>query len=375
MRAGVVPALGDGSRAVVFRPGGSPLAALRAKLAQLGVRVDDLRSEGDAGEVASRVHALARARDETLVLLVDQFVETFTLARDARERAVFCAWLAGVAASAQAPVRVVLTLRDDFLAKAQQEGAFEGRLEQTLVLLATPGPAALRRILVEPARRAGFTFESEELVGEMVRAVEGRPGALALLSFAASKLWDQRDIDSKDLRVGAYEAMGGVTGALAQHGEWVLEQMTPKQRTLVRDAFRRLVTAEGTRRHFDGPRRTPDRPRAAIRPRASSSERLRGRPTPRRRQGDDGAEHVEVIHEALLAAWPRIAQWQAEDAAGQRFRDEIRSAAQQWESRRRPRGLLWRDAHRRGLPPVAARTIPVASTKSEEAFRARRASP
>ena len=341
VRAGVAPALGEAFHAIVFRPGAAPLAALRVRLQQLGVGTEDLSAARDAPEVAARLHAAARARDETVVLFVDQFEETFTLARDGHERAVFCAWLMGLAVAGSDAARVVLTLRDDFLAKVQQESAFEQRLAPALEILATPGAAALRRILVEPARRAGFAFESEALVDEMVRAVEGRPGALALLSFAASKLWERRDLETRTLGAAAYEAMGGVTGALAQHGETVLERLTPTLRTLVRELFRRLVTAEGTRattRHDEllAVLGGDEQARVVV-------ERLVSARLLVVAEGDDGVEYIEVIHEALLSAWPRILEWQREDAAGNRFRDQVRTAAKQWEARGRPRGLLWRD--------------------------------
>ncbi len=341
VRAGVLPCLNETFHAVVFRPGAAPLTAFRAKLAQLGVSVDDMDSSGDAGEVARRLHAALRDRDETLVLCVDQFEECFTLPRDRHERAVFCAWLARVAERTADPVRVVLTLRDDFLAQAQQETAFDERLERSLVLLATPAASALRRIIVEPAQQAGFSFESDALVDEMVHAVEGRAGALALLSFAASKLWEQRSVETRTLGAAAYHAMGGVAGALAQHGEAVLEGMTASQRSLVREACRRLVTSEGTRaatRH--------DELVAALGGDASARvviERLVAARLLVVAEGDDGREHIEIIHEALVSAWPRIVEWRREDADGHRVRDQIRTAAQQWEAQRRPRGLLWRD--------------------------------
>ncbi|HWO26389.1 MAG TPA: WD40 repeat domain-containing protein, partial [Kofleriaceae bacterium] len=52
---------------------------------------------------------------------------------------------------------------------------------------------------------------------------------------------------------------------------------------------------------------------------------------------------VEIIHEALLAAWPRVQGWIHEDAASARMRDQLRVAARQWDERERARGLLWRD--------------------------------
>jgi WD40 repeat protein/tRNA A-37 threonylcarbamoyl transferase component Bud32 len=365
LRAGLVPSLGESFHAIVLRPGARPLGALRAKLARFGIRTEDLTREEDAGEVAVRVHTAAAARDETIVLAIDQFEEAFTLGHDRDERAAFCSWLSRIAASPSDPARVVLTLRDDYLAQLQGESGFERRLTHALELLTTPDEAALRRILVEPARRAGFTFENDALVDQMVHAVKGRPGALALLSFAASKLWEQRAVESHALTAAAYESMGGVAGALAQHGEAVLEQMGPKQRMLVREAFRRLVTAEGTRastRHDEllAVLGGDEAAREVV-------ERLVDSRLLLIAEGEDGANYVEVIHEALLSAWPRLVEWQREDAARNRFRDRVRVAAQQWAAHGRPRGLLWRDElvedYRRWRLQH-----PGALTASEEAF-------
>ncbi len=113
VRAGVVPALGERFHAIVLRPGTAPLAALPAKIAQLGLPAEDPATYSHAATHAARVHAVARARDETLVFVVDQFEETFTVARP-DERGLFCACLAALATSASDPARVVLTLRDDF---------------------------------------------------------------------------------------------------------------------------------------------------------------------------------------------------------------------------------------------------------------------
>src|SRR5439155_16915324 len=59
-------------------------------------------------------------------------------------------------------------------------------------------------------------------------------------------------------------------------------------------------------------------------------------------EGEGKTDWLEVIHEALLGAWPRLVQWQREDAEGARLRDQLRSAARQWGERGKPKGLLWR---------------------------------
>src|SRR6185295_7240245 len=110
-----------------------------------------------------------------------QFEEVFTLCRDPAERAGFAEALAGAARSIDDPVRVAITLRDDFLVRAGELSALRDRLALGLTLLATPEPDDLVRVLVEPARRVGYRFDDAELPAAMVAAVAGRPGALALL--------------------------------------------------------------------------------------------------------------------------------------------------------------------------------------------------
>jgi WD40 repeat protein len=279
------------------------------------------------------------AADETLLIVVDQFEELFTLGADAAERARFAQAI--VEACARDRVRVVITLRDDFLVRAGELPALRDRLAQGLTLLATPASDDLLRIVTEPARRAGYDFDDKELPGRMVRAVAGQPGALALLSFTAAQLWELRDRHFKRLTRSAYDAIGGVEGALAAHADATLAACTTEEQRLVRDAFRHLVTAEGTRAVLtraeldDVLGRSPHAP-AVI-------ERLVGARLLVASEAAGGEDRVEIIHEALIAAWPRLVEWRRDDAEGARLRDQLRAAARQWADRGRPRGLLWRD--------------------------------
>src|SRR5262249_31120735 len=149
----------------------------------------------------------------------DQFEELFTLCLDGGEREQFAQRLVEFASSTEQQSRLIITLRDDFLVRAETLTAFRQRLARALLLLATPPAAELRRILIEPARRAGYDFDDAALPDEMVAAVAEQPGALALLSFTAACLWQQRDRQFRQLTRRTYVEMGGVGGALAQHAE------------------------------------------------------------------------------------------------------------------------------------------------------------
>ncbi len=337
VQAGVVPALPDAWKVVTVRPGPSPIAALATRLsAELGID-EGVTDPALLGELL-RMHG--RSTGKTLVLVVDQFEELFTLCQDAQQRLRYAEVLTQAARSAEDPVRVVLTLRDDFLLAAEQLASLRTRLSQSLQLLSTPVREDLLRIVIEPARRAGYDFEDRELPAQMVDDVVDLPGALALLSFCASRLWESRDRHFKQLRRRAYEVIGGVGGALAKHAETTLSELSVEEQRLVREAFRHLVTAEGTRAVLT---RRELHQLLGENPRADAViERLVGARLIVASEGEGGDERVEVIHEALLSAWPRLVGWRREDSEGARLRDQLRAAARQWEERGRPSSLLWR---------------------------------
>ena len=238
-------------------------------------------------------------------------------------------------------MRVILTLRDDFLVRAEQLPALRQRLAQGMELLTTPAAEDLERILLEPARRVGYHFDDETLVAEMVQAVADQPGALPLLSFTASRLWELRDVRFHTLTRRSYATLGGVGGALAHHAEDTLGKIVADDQPLVREIFRHLVTNEGTRAVLS---REEAMQLLGGGTRAEGVlERIVGSRLVVASEGDGGHERIEVAHEALINAWPRLVTWRREDAEVARLRDQLRSTARQWAERGKPQGLLWRD--------------------------------
>ena len=367
VQAGVVPALPRGWRTLTVRPGANPLATLSAQLARAGIEVG---APEDLARAPQRLgEALRAAGDVTggggVLLVVDQFEELFTLCGDATERALYADALAQAAATPEHPVRVILTLRDDFLVRAERLSALRDRLAQGLQLLATPAFDDLLRILIAPARQRGVEFADAKLPREMVDAVAEQPGALALLSFTASRLWQLRDRHFHQLSRRVYEAMGGVGGALATHAEETLAALSADEQRRAREAFRHLVTSEGTRavlrrdeliQLLGGDAHAEAVIERLVQARLLVSSEAAG-----------GADQIEVIHEALLGAWPRLVEWRREDADGVRLRDQLRAAARQWEERKRPSGLLWRDEALAEYRIWRAR-YPGAVTASEDQF-------
>jgi WD40 repeat protein/DNA-binding SARP family transcriptional activator len=304
VRAGVAAALGrDGRRVVVVTPGAHPGDALTV-----------LPEGGPAP-----------------VLVVDQCEEA--VARrcdDAGEAARFFAALA--AHAERAPL--VVALRADRLGELSAHSGFARLVEPGLYLLGAMGEDDLRAAIGGPARQAGLLLEPG-LVELLVQDVEGEAGALPLLSHALRTTWERRE--GRTLTVGGYRGTGGIRGAVAQSAEAVYDQVSPDRRPLVRDLFLRLVAP--------GPDGQPVRSRVPRRTVATDPahealvELFVGA---RLLTSDDGV--VQLAHEALARAWPRLRGWLDEDVEGQRILHHISGAADTWDAMGRPESELYRGA-------------------------------
>jgi len=339
VQAGVVPGLPDDWRVVILRPGPSPLVALAARMqnfADPSVVLAMLRDRPEGlGELLRK-----RSGPGVTLIVVDQLEEVFTLCDDPGERDRFVEALVRAARSPDDPVRVVLTLRDDFLIAAEALPALRTRLAPALHLLTSPGPDDLQRILVEPLRHAGYELDDPKLAGEVVEALRDTRSPLALLSFTGAELWDKRDRRFRQITRKAYASLGGVGGALAQHAEEMFARMVPEEQRLVREVFRHAVTADGTRAVLGS--EELDQVLGGGAYATTVIDKLVAARLFATAESATGGEQVEITHEALIEAWPRLVTWRREDAEGARLRGQLRTAARQWEERGRSPDLLWR---------------------------------
>jgi WD40 repeat protein len=343
VRAGVMAAAPEGWRCLWVSPGNRPFPAMvRALVPELSSDPETLQRLVGAETNDELVSAIGlwRRRHGEVLLIVDQFEELFTLnPGEVQER---FAVLLGQLASA-ADVHVLVSLRDDFLMRSQEQPPLRPILGELTALLPL-SVDSLRRALVEPAKARGYGFDDEALVGEMVESVEGARAALPLLAFAVSRLWEKRDREKKLLMRAAYEEIGGVAGALAQHAEATMDRIGTERQGIVREVFRNLVTAQGTRAVAEReellsafPERTAAEEvlRELVDARLVTSYELEGR------EGEPSHHRIEVVHESLLKAWPRLVRWQAQDEDGAVLRDQLKQAAHLWQEKRRTIDLLW----------------------------------
>ncbi|MFH0903250.1 MAG: hypothetical protein V2A73_21685, partial [Pseudomonadota bacterium] len=379
VQAGVVPRLREqGSwEVLVVRPGSDPFGALAARLE--GGESGRSASSTDAKEEASNLRhqfadlvarkmtltevlqrldggvaprlrdspqqlnvmlgELAERTNSRVLLLVDQIEETYTLVSSEQQRSRFLQAVCGAADDPHGPVRVVFTVRDDFLGRLAESGEIEAALRQVTVLR-RPGPEALRDILCKPIEALGYRYEDDGLVEEMIQSVREEPACLPLLQFAGQMLWERRDQDKRMIRRQAYEAMGRITGVLAEHADGVLASLPPAQLKDARDLLLRLVTPEGTRRVVAAAA-VLDGLGCGAADVLSRLVQARLVTTRRGSKHGEGETVLELVHESLVRNWTRLARWLEESREDVTFVVEVGQAAELWEKRGRRHEEVW----------------------------------
>lgn len=290
----------------------------------------------------------ARSARRRTLLIVDQFEDVLALPPDSGERRRILEHLAGPPAGGRL---VVAALRADFYQSASAEPALLPALRHAQVLLGPMTADELREAIVEPARQVGAVVE--EALVELVLAdlAPGSPtgyahdaGALPLLSHVLLATWERAP--RNELTVDDYRATSGIKGAISQSAEDLYGSLTPAEQDLTRRIFSRLVRVEGegpvTRRRIDrqeldglqldGLQDGEERPEV---------EKVLERFVSARLLTADAA-NITISHDALLSAWPRLAQWIDADRAGLRLHHQISDAANAWLDAGRDEALLWR---------------------------------
>jgi len=289
----------------------------------------------------------ALARDPEL-LVVDQFEELFTLCEDEVQRTAF------LDALLTADCRRVIAVRSDFYPHCAQYPKLADALTDAQVLLGTMTPDELRRAITQPAATAGCTVETA-LLTTLVAEAAGRSGVLPLVSHALLETWHRRR--GHTLTLAGYQAAGGIQGALAQSAEAAFASLDDSEQHLAKQLLLRL-SSDGTKRPV---------PRLEV----VGEEVLNV--LAETRLITVGEHTVEVTHEALFSAWPRLRAWLDEDREGLRTHRRLTEAARTWAELGRDTDSLYRSTRLAETSEWVTRTRPELTGTEREFIGASRA--
>ncbi|MDH6128248.1 AAA family ATPase [Kitasatospora sp. GP82] len=356
LRAGLLPKLAGGAfprtgaerwPRLVFTPTASPLAeAARALAGALGLDPAEATESAaaDPAGLATAVRAgLREASLERMVVVVDQLEELFTPASDDEERRAFVELMARLAEPGQdcePAALVVYGMRSDFYGRATGHPLLRAALEDRPVILGPLSEQGLREAILFPARFSDLDVEPglvELLLHDLGATADGEyeAGRLPLLAHALQATWQLKH--GQVMTVQAYRDTGGILHSVASTAERVFAGLDENGQRLARSLLLGLVEIG------DG---TDD-----VRRRATRESLLRQNQDPERASAvldvmvgsrllSERDDTVEITHEALLRAWPRLHGWLSEDRTGTLLHQQLAEATEVWLQSGRDRGNL-----------------------------------
>jgi eukaryotic-like serine/threonine-protein kinase len=349
VRAGVVPALKQSGawQVCISRPGRKPLHDLYGALisafdlsrdSQIGLLDKEVMIERIAeepGYLGAVLRKHAQRASSRILIFIDQFEEVFTLA-NAAERQAYLACLLGIADDDSSPLRLVISVRSDFLDRFVENPALRSRMTNGLMFMQSLGIHGLSEALERPIAMQGYHYEPT-IVADIVSKLSKETGALPLLQFCASQLWQRRTQATQTITLESYNDIGGVEGALAQYAEGVVRDIPVDLHSILRTLLARLVTADGTRAIIDRSELAQIGQNSQVTTLVDKLVKARLLSV-----NSDGADtRIELVHESLIAHWPTLKRWRDEASEDTAFLHELRPAAKQWEAKSRSTGLLW----------------------------------
>src|SRR5690606_10483863 len=318
VKAGLIPAIRKGRITpwqrwfiVEMTPASQPLNELNNALVKVATQAaesiqDQLHQEDGLNRA---INAALPPNDTELILVLDQFEEVFTQTTAERHRAHFLRLLSRGVTAADSRLRLIITLRADFYDRPLLYAGFGELMRQRTEIVLPMSAEELSAAVSGPAQRVGLVLD-DGLVDRIVDSVIEQPGSLPLLQFTLSELYERRKKDRLTLK--AYDAIGGVSGALAGRADELYDQLSPAQQTIAQQMFLRLVTpgegAEDTRRRAlqsELLSLAPDENDVLYVMESFGKHRLftfDHDPTTR-------TPTVEIAHEALIRSWGTLRLW------------------------------------------------------------------
>ncbi|HEU5085112.1 MAG TPA: BTAD domain-containing putative transcriptional regulator, partial [Acidimicrobiales bacterium] len=227
---------------------------------------------------------------------------------------------------------LVVALRADRTGELSWHEDFARLVERGLHLLGPLDESALRRAIEAPARRAALRLEPG-LIDVVVRDVLDEPGALPLMSHALRETWARRE--GRTLTAAAYRETGGIRAAVAMTAEELYDDIGVDRRERLRDLMVRLVVPS------EGGDPVPARmPLAVIAADPAYDQLVEELVRARLLTCSEG--DVQLAHECLPRAWPRLQSWLDEDQAGLRLLRHVATTAAGWDAMGRPDSELYR---------------------------------
>ncbi|MEO8324588.1 MAG: SUMF1/EgtB/PvdO family nonheme iron enzyme [Nitrospirota bacterium] len=314
-------------------------SGLKQAFPKIRTRADDLAASLAKGTtMIGALLAPHLSADQEVLLFVDQLEELYTQGFKAEDIQHFLERLVATTRVPQNRIRVVTTVRSEFIGKLEESEPVLQVLNAGYHYHLRPvSPRMLQEMVEKPAQATGYQFDPH-LVDEILYEAGKEPGNLPLVAYTLKQLFARRQ--GRTFMLEAYKDIGGVAGAIGTKADQVMEKLDENVCRTFDHVFAELVHLER-----DHP---PTRKRgvlSAFRAEEGATTLIQALAGPDCRvlvtSGETNAASVEVAHEKLFAAWPRLKAWLDEGGEALRLIEHAEEAARRWYENGERREELW----------------------------------
>jgi tetratricopeptide (TPR) repeat protein/energy-coupling factor transporter ATP-binding protein EcfA2 len=350
VRSGLIPSLysglmantGSSWRVAIFRPGEDPIGNLAAALDE-----PDVLATGGASSPTNRmlvdvtlrrstlglIEAVRQARipaQDNVLVVVDQFEELFRF-RNSRavenskdEASAFVKLLLEAAQQNTVPVRIVLTMRADFIGDCMEFLSLPEALNTGQYLVPRMTRDQLRSAITGPVAVAGGNI-TPRLVSKLLNDCGDDPDQLPVLQHALMRTWEywsRRHAEGEPIDLAHYEAVGGMREALSLHAEEAYRETDAIDPKITERLFKALTDASKEAKGVRRPTSIEDLGAicgCAENEIVSIVEIFRqpGRSflMPPADTPLESGSVIDLSHESLMRCWTRLVRWTEEEKA------------------------------------------------------------
>jgi len=352
--AGLIPSLRQQENWLIanLRPESTPFENLAKALLSPMTQLETGKNEGVTEVNGDEINQLAIDLQEgnrslsdvvksigssrRFLLFIDQFEEIYTYPNQKSRQFLDCLLDAVQNFSA---FRLVITLRVDFLNQAIKYDPFREQLDKWKPeFIGGMVRTELQAAIEEPAKKRNVYLEAG-LTEHILNEVGEEQGNLPLLEFALTELWKQQE--NGLLTRLKYDEIGGVEKALCRHAEGVYDALKEGDKERTKQIFMKLVSpGEGT----EYTRQLATRAEVGEENWDLVTHLATARLVVSNRNETTEIETVEIVHEALIKAWPDLIQWIEENDAFLRWKKRLKVAFLEWERNENKEGYLLQGA-------------------------------
>ncbi|CAD5944281.1 putative WD repeat-containing protein all2124 [Planktothrix rubescens] len=352
--AGLIPSLRQQGNWLIanLRPESTPFENLAKALLSPVAQLETGEIEGVAEVNTDEINQLATDLQEgnrtlsdvvrsigssrRFLLVIDQFEEIYTYPNQKSRQFLDCLLDAVQKFSA---FRLVITLRVDFLGQAIEYNPFREQLDKWKPeFIGGMVRTELQAAIEEPAKKRNVYLEAG-LTEHILNEVGEEQGNLPLLEFALTELWKQQE--NGLLNRLKYDEIGGVEKALCRHAEGVYDALKEGDKERTKQIFMKLVSpGEGT----EYTRQLATRAEVEEENWDLVTHLATARLVVSNRNETTEIETVEIVHEALIKAWPDLRKWIEENDTFLRWKKRLKVAFLEWERNENKEGYLLQGA-------------------------------